>query len=89
MGAGVVDRDFGGEVLCLKNNGGSEVRERTTLWDVPFQFHRLGAFAEESLITLAPNQSKILSAARQFINDSRKLVLGLFELLPCLNTLGF
>ena len=74
--AGVVDGDFGGEVLGLEDDGGGEVRQRAFVRDAPLRFHGLRAFTEQSVVAFAADQGKVLVAAGLFVDDGGKLFFG-------------
>ena len=87
--AGVEDRDFGGEVLGLENDGGREVGEGAVVRHFPSGFHGLGRFAEQGLVALAADDGEVVVAAGLLEDDDGEFLLGGTEFFPGKDALGF
>ena len=89
VGAGVVDGDLGGEVLSLENDGRGEIGKRSGIRHSPVGSHRLGALAEECLISLAANEGEVLVAAGLLEDELGQFFFRGGELLPGGDALSF
>lgn len=73
MFAGVEDGDFGGEVLCLEDDGRRKVGQRAVVGDFPLCLHRLRVFIEQGMVALATDQREVLLAAGLLGDNIRAL----------------
>ena len=88
MLAGIEDRDLGGEVLRLQDDGGCEVGERTVVGHFPLGLHRLGAAAEQGLVALAADEREVVVAAGLLVDDGRQFLLRFAQFFAGLNPFG-
>lgn len=80
---GIEDRDLGGEVFGLQNDGGRKISQRSAIWHLPLRFHGLGGLAKQGVIALAANQRKVLVASGSLKDHVRQFSFCIGEFFTC------
>ena len=78
----VMDRDLRREVLCLENDGRSEVSERATRRHLPSRLHGLRCFPKQRFVALAADEAESLVTPGLLINDRREFPFNGSQFVP-------